>query len=615
MKIDKENLDKLKALKNERVNNLVEGYAKKCRPSKITVLTDSREDINYVRELSLKNKEEAPLKMKGHSIHFDGYFDQGRDKENTRVLLPEGKTLCKHIMTREREEGLREIEELLDGIMEGREMLVRFYCLGPLNSKFSILALQLTDSAYVAHGEDMLYRNGYEAFKTLKNKDEFFYFIHSSGDLEGGASKNIDKRRIYIDLAEERVFTINNQYAGNSVGLKKLALRLAISRANKEDWLCEHMFACGVHYKDRVTYMTGAFPSACGKTSTAMLPGNTIIGDDIVYIRPGEDGRAYAVNVEEGIFGIIQDVNPSDDPIINKALTTPRELIFSNVLVKDGRPHWLGMGEELPTSGFNYAGEWKKGDKGPGGKEILPAHKNARYIIRLEELDNVDKNLHNPEGVPVRGFIYGGRDSDTSVPVLETLGWHHGVFMGACLESETTSATLGEEGKRKHDPMANIDFLVVPLGVYIKNHLKFGQALDMPPKIFITNYFLKENGKYLNGMLDKLVWLHWMERRIHNEFQAIQTPVGFIPKYEDLVSLFKDLLNKEYTKEDYNKQFTIRMPELLDKFDRIEDVYQGEELPDFFPRHLSEQKQRLTAAKEKTGKEHLLPSDFLKLNT
>jgi len=293
-------------------------------------------------------------------------------------------------------------------------MLILFYCLGPVNSKFSIPALQITDSAYVAHSENILYRQGYQEFKRLNGSKDFFHFIHSAGKLdERKNSIDIKKRRVYMDLQEERVFTVSNQYGGNSIGLKKLALRLAISKANKEDWLCEHMFIMGVRpeEKNRVTYFTGAFPTACGKTSTAMIPGQTIIGDDIAYIRPDEEGIARAVNVEQGIFGIIADINPKDDPLIHAALTTPRELIFSNVLVKDKIPYWLGMGKDLPEGGQNHSGDWKKGKKDKDGNEILVAHSNARYTIRISELKNADKDLENPEGVPISGFIYGGRDS------------------------------------------------------------------------------------------------------------------------------------------------------------------------------------------------------------
>ena len=620
MKIDKTILDekdlkKLEAIKNNHVMGIVEKYIKLCKPSKVTVLTDSEEDIEYARKLAIKNNEEATLVTKGHTVHFDGYYDQGRDLINTKVMVPKGLKLSEAIQTIDREEGLKDVLQILDGIMEGKEMLILFYCLGPVNSKFSIPALQITDSAYVAHSENILYRQGYQEFKRLNGSKDFFHFIHSAGKLdERKNSIDIKKRRIYMDLGEERVFTVNNQYGGNSIGLKKLALRLAISKANKEDWLCEHMFIMGVRpeEKNRVTYFTGAFPTACGKTSTAMIPGQTIIGDDIAYIRPDEGGIARAVNVEQGIFGIIADINPKDDPLIHAALTTPRELIFSNVLVKDKIPYWLGMGKDLPEGGQNHSGDWKKGKKDKDGNEILVAHSNARYTIRISELKNADKDLENPEGVPISGFIYGGRDSDTSVPVVQTLSWAHGVFVGAALESETTTGTTDKAGVKKHNPMSNIEFLTVPLGVYIKNHINFGEDLDKPPLIFATNYFLKENGKFLNGKLDKKVWLLWMEGKIHNEFDAIETPIGFIPEYEDLKKLFMDIFSKDYTKGDYEKQFSIRVNNLLEKFDRIEEIFKEEEgIPDMFFIHLRQQRERLIDAKKKFRKDIISPFDFL----
>ncbi|MBU0980587.1 MAG: phosphoenolpyruvate carboxykinase (GTP) [Nanoarchaeota archaeon] len=606
--MDSKSREKLKALNNPQVIKIVEKYVKLCKPAKVTVLTDSDEDIGYLRQGALREGEEAELAMEGHTIHFDGYDDQARDKEHTCVMLPKGKGMSKAISAVDKETGLKEVLGLMDGIMRGKEMLVCFFSLGPRDSEFTIPALQITDSLYVAHSETILYRPGYDEFKRCG--DKFFHFIHSAGELtERQTSKNIDKRRVYMDLEDERVFTINNQYAGNSVGLKKLALRLGISKAHREDWLCEHMLVMGAKRKGRTTYFTGAFPSGCGKTSTAMIPGQSIVGDDIAYLRAGKDGRCYAANVEQGIFGIIQDVNPVDDPLINQTLTSPREVIFSNVLIKEGRPYWLGMKKELPDSGMNHWGSWKKGQKDDSGKEILPCHKNARYTIRLQELDNIDPDWDS--GVPISGIIYGGRDSETNPPVIETFSWPHGVFNGAALESETTAQTIGKEGQLKHDPMANIDFLVIPLGVYINNHLKFGERLDKEPKIFATNYFLKENGKFMNEKVDKKVWLMWMEGRVHDEFEAIETPIGLIPKYEDIKQLFKEIFKREYTKEDYEKQFSIRVEKLLARLDRIEAIYKAEkDVPELFHEHIEQQRQRLSAAQKEHGKSVISPFLF-----
>jgi phosphoenolpyruvate carboxykinase (GTP) len=621
--IGQKNLDKLKALNNEKVMKVIEEFINLCKPSKVSVITDSIEDIDYCRQRSIEVGEESTLEIEGHTVHFDGFVsmsnhDQARDKKNTRVLIPKGQYHPPAINTIEREEGLTEILDIMNGCMKGNECLIRFFCLGPKNSKFSILALQITDSFYVAHSEDLLYRAGYEEFKELNGSDEFFYFIHSSGKLTGDppVTKNLDKRRIYIDLQEARVLSVNNQYAGNSLGLKKLALRLAINKSNNEDWLAEHYFILGVHPrgKNRVSYFGGAFPSACGKTSTAMLPGQTIVGDDIAYLRKWKDGSAHAVNIERGLFGIIKDVNPKDDPVIFRALTTPRETIFSNVLVSKKSPSWIGDGRSIPEKGVNFSGRWYPNKQDNEGKEIPHAHPNARYTIRIEELDNADENLHNTEGVPLSGIFYGGRDSDTMPPILESLNWEHGVFIGASIESETTSATLGAEGVRTQQPMANLDFIVLSLGKYLKNHQKFGNNLEHCPKVYATNYFLKDkDGKYLNGILDKLCWIIWAEGRTQNDYKAIETPIGYIPFYSDLKIIFKEYLDKDYTETEYIEQFSIRTKKLLEKIERIKSMYLKEkDIPDFFWNILKNQKESLLELTKEYKEDILSPLSFSK---
>ena len=606
---------KLRSLNNTHVIELVEKYVKLCKPSKVSVITDEQDEIDYVRQLALGNKEEQKLKMKGHTYHYDGYLDQARDKPHTATLMPAGKKLSRGINTIERNAGLKEILGLLDGAMKGKECLVRFFCLGPTNSRFSISALQLTDSAYVAHSEDILYRNGYEQFKKLKGSADFFTFLHSAGELdERNCTKNMDKRRIYVDVMDRKVYSVNNQYAGNSLGLKKLALRLAIHKANHSDWLVEHMLVMGVHPegKKRVTYFAGAYPSACGKTSTAMIPGQSIVGDDIAYMRKDLEGNARAVNIEVGVFGIIKDVNPADDPTIFNALTMPRELIFTNILVVDGKPYWQGMGiNDIPKRGINHSGEWWEGKKDDNGKTVPLSHSNARYTMRMSELDNVDPRFNDPEGVIIQGIFYGGRDSDTNVPIFETLNWEHGVYVGATIESETTSATLGKAGVRVSNPMSNIDFLTVPLGTYLMNHIKFGKSLKNCPKVFATNYFLKSNGEYLNKKTDKKIWVLWAEGRVHGEFDAVETPIGYLPKYEDLERLFKLVFNQEYTKEEYTIQFALRLDKLLQKMERMEEIYKSEpDMPVAFWNIHKQVKVRLEDLRAKTGKSELPPSFF-----
>jgi phosphoenolpyruvate carboxykinase (GTP) len=570
-----------------------------CDPESVFVRTDAPADAEYIRKRALELKEEKPLMLEGQTAHFDGYFDQARDKSNTKYLLLPDEVLGSDIKSEDREKGLREVHEIFKGSMRGKEMFICFYCLGPTDSEFSLSAVQITDSSYVAHSEDILYRGGYEQLRKLEDPDRFFRFVHTSGVLENGVSRDVYNRRVYIDLNDEIVYSTNTQYAGNTVGLKKLAMRLAIKRASEEGWLTEHMFVMGVHdqEKKRKTYFTGSFPSACGKTATAMLEGEKIIGDDIAYLK-AIDGKIRAVNVERGIFGIIKDVSEESDPTIFKALTTPGETIFSNILLdSEGNPRWLGDGRPIPQEGVNYAGEWTPGKKGPDDNEVFMAHKNARYTIRIRDLDNSDENIENPEGVEIGGIIYGGRDSDTSVPVAQSFNWEHGILcQAATIESETTAATLGQEGVRKFNLMANLDFLSVPIGRYIQNNIDMAGKVSSPPLIFHVNYFLRgSDGNYLNGIKDKHVWVKWMERRVNGEVAARKTPVGYIPEYEDLEALFKAVLGKDYTKEQYEQQFKLRIPENLEKIERIKKIYHTKvfDAPHILFKALEEQKQRL----------------------
>lgn len=602
---------KLMDLKNPLINEFIATSIQTCNPENIFVGTDSPEDLRYTREAAVRNHEERKLAREGHTIHFDGYHDQARDKNHTKFLIPTGTTLGPELNTMDRDKGLEELTQIMTNIMDGHELFIKFYCLGPTNSTFSIPCIQLTDSAYVAHSQDLLYRQGYQEFFRQGRNARFFKFVHSQGELEKAGldllvSKNIEKRRVYIDLQNEVIYSMNTQYGGNSLGLKKLAMRLAINRCSQEQWLVEHMLVMGVHGPHgRIRYFTGAFPSMCGKTSTAMMNGETIVGDDIAYLR-SIDGTVRAVNVEAGIFGIIEGINDTNDPLQWDALTHPGELIFSNVLVtEDDDVYWNGKPGLCPKKGVNFSGEWSEGKIDTAGKAIPVSHKNARFTFRLDILPNVDASLHDPQGVEVHGFIYGGRDSDTSVPVEESFDWTHGIITkGACLESETTAATLGKEGVRVFNPMSNIDFLSIPIGRYIQNNLDFGAKLPRPPRIFAVNYFLRDaNGVWLNEKNDKAIWLRWMELRVNNDIDALRTPTGNIPLYSDLRTLFQEVGHKQYTREDYIKQFTLRTDENLAKIDRMETIFHTRILdtPAVVFAVLSDQQHRLKEAQRQYG--------------
>ena len=614
-KLDEKSFAKLQKINNPQVEAFIAQYAEICAPKSIFISDGTDTDVEFVRKQALAEGEEIPLKMKGHTLHFDSYYDQGRDKKNTKILLDEGEYLDPVMESGLREPHLKEVYEILSNIMQERTMYVLFYVLGPENSRFNIPAIQITDSPYVAHSENILYRQGYDEFvRRGATLTQFFKFVHSEGELtENKTSKNLDKRRIYIDLKGETVYSVNTQYGGNTIGLKKLAMRLAIKKASLEGWLTEHMLLMGVVGPGgRVSYFTGAFPSMCGKTSTAMLEGEKIVGDDISYLRE-VDGAAKAVNVEKGMFGIIHNINSKDDPIQWKALHSLNEIIFSNVLLlEDGSVYWEGADGEVPEKGINYSGEWYKGKVDKDGKVIPPSHPNARFTLSLETLENIDENLHNPEGVSVSGIIYGGRDSDTWVPLCEAFDWAHGIVCkGASIESETTAATLGKVGVREFNPMSNLDFLSIPIGKYIEINLEFGAKLKSPPKIFGVNYFLRgADGKFLNEKNDKKVWLKWMEKRVHGELKAIKTPIGYVPIYDDLKVLFKEHLNKDYVYEDYLKQFTIRVNENLSKIERLRKIYSELKfVPQTVFKLYNEEEARLKEAQVKFG-DYITPDKF-----
>lgn len=603
---------KLEALKSEKLNDFLGEYIELCNPATVRFCDDSEEDAAYIRSKSLERGEERQLARPNQTIHFDGYNDQAREAKNTKFLAkPEDMAVMSAFNAIDYETGLAEIKSIAKGIMAGREAIVKIYCEGPAFGPFTKACVQFTDSAYVTHSENILYRGGYAHFKSMKDKGDFYGFVHSAGQMDANMNcVNLDKRRVYMDMEKNIVYSMNAQYAGNSVGLKKHSMRLAINEGGKNGWLCEHMFLMTVlnDAKKRKCHFAGAFPSACGKTATAMIPGEKILGDDIVYFKKIE-GEFRAVNVENGIFGIIKDVNEKDDPVIYRTLCRDKEMIFSNILVgEDNMPYWEGMGLETPKKGRNHSGDWFEGKADDKGKKIPLAHSNSRYTMRLDYLENIDPDYNKKDGVKVDVIVYGGRDSDTTVPVEESKSWKDGIVLKAVtLESETTSATIGQEGVRVINPMANIEFLGYSLGKYIDNNVKFAEGLEAShvPKIISVNYFLKSaQGKFCTSKLAKKVWLHWAEARVHNEVGAYETPTGFIPKYEDLAPLFKQFLPAEkFSEEDYKYQFSFRCSAWLAKIGRAV-AYLKKNAPDcpaYVYEMLDGAAKRIEAAKAKHG--------------
>ncbi len=591
--LDNENKLKANKIYDNEVLSWISKFNELCSPARIFINSGTEADIEYIKKKALSEKEELPTRNKLQTIHFDGIRDQARDRDHTYIVSESKIEGIKNYANKQ--QAVDEVMSLLRGIMKGKEMLVGFYSLGPKNSDFLIPAIQITDSGYVMHSEELLYRNAYDVFTKPLNRRPFL-FVHSEGEVENGVSKNVDKRRVVIDVDNGIAYSVNTQYAGNTIGLKKLALRLGISMGIKEGFLMEHMLLVGINNDGRRSYFSGAYPSLCGKTSTAMMPGESLVGDDIAILRK-VNGEIRGVNTDKGVFGVIDGINSTDDPIIWNVLHSQAEIIYSNALLTpEGIVRWNGDGLNDPDAGINFAGKWKQG--------MQISNSNARFTVSLHNFPNLDPEYDNPAGVPIKGIVYGGRDYDTWVPVQESFNWAHGVIVyGASIESQSTAATLGKSDVREFNPMAILDFLSVNIGDYLKHYIDFGTNLKDPPKIFAVNYFLKDDqNKYLTEKSDKRIWFKWIEMRSNNDVGAIETPTGYMPTYESLNQLFLKVLNKSYPKELYIKQFSIRVDNNLQKIRRIINYYKNYKsvTTDVF-QILAEQEKRLLVAKEQYG--------------
>ena len=436
-RVSGESFNRLMAIPNAELHAFVADAIDLANPKSVYVCTDSLDDRNRIRQMAVNGNGERPLATPGHTYHFDGINDQGRDKEVTKYLLPEGMTLGASLNSTDKKSGLAEVRSLLKGSMDGREMIVCFLCLCPTGSEFSISCVQMTDSPYVAHSEDMLYRPGYEQFKKVCRRASSSASCTRRASWSTKSASSFDKKRIYIDLEDDTVYTVNTQYAGNTVGLKKLALRLAIRKADREGWLAEHMFVMGVHGPQGPRdLLHRRIPVGLRQD----LHGHAARPDDHRRrhrLLPQIDGKMFTANVERGIFGIIEDVNAKDDPVIYHVLTTPGEVIFSNVLISRRQALLAGHGHRHARQRRQLPGRVAQGqDRLPTASPFPPSHKNARYTISLSALANLDPEADNPAGVPVGGIIYGGRDSDTLVPVEQAFDWTDGIIAkGASLEA------------------------------------------------------------------------------------------------------------------------------------------------------------------------------------
>ncbi|MFC1859450.1 phosphoenolpyruvate carboxykinase (GTP) [Thermodesulfobacteriota bacterium] len=614
-KMDEANLAKIAKIKNPDVLKKIANAISMCDPDSVFIDTGSEADRQFVRDLAIKKGEEAELPMEGHTIHYDLKDEQGRIIDRTYYIYNEGEEVSSLALKKERSEALLDIKEKMTGIMKGKVMMVGFFNRGPVGAPAANPAVEISSSTYVMHSADILYRNVFDKIDgEIEKLGHFFANIHSEGL---NRPEDLPNARVCMDRSHLTTYSFNCTYAGNTLLMKKGNHRFAVDRSVyelKEAQTAEHMFITGIEGPGgRITWMVGAAPSGCGKTTTAMA-GDHFVGDDLAQMWIAEDGSIRSINPECGIFGIVEDVNWDGDPYLMKCLRHPgTEVIWSNVLIDENKvPQWVGNGEDLPpTKGVNFQGPWEEGMTDANGKAIPMSHPNSRCTLSNSALENYSDRNEDPAGVETRIFTYSGRDSDTMPPVWVGKNADQGVVIGACIVSAATATEVGATGVRRQ-PWANAPFTPGALGDYMDAQFVFFNsdkiAADKRPILAGLNYFLTQearggtSSKLLGEKKDVKAWMAWLERRAHNEIDAIETPIGYIPKYEDLKKLFKERIDKEYPQDLYVKQFSLYIDKIISRVDLQEDAYSKEKnTPDRFFKVLKEQRQGLVELKEKYG--------------
>lgn len=534
---------------NTNLKAFVDSCAEIARPEKVEWITGEKGQLDRLTEIALGSGELIKLNeelLPGCYLHRSALNDVARVEGRTFICCKKEEDAGPTNNWMEPQAAYKKLTEIFTGAMKGRTMYVIPYSMGAIGSPFSKIGIEITDSIYVVLSMNIMTRIGNAVLDELGDGD-FVKGFHSKAELDE------EKRYICHFPEDNAIWSVNSGYGGNVLlGKKCFALRIASYLARKEGWLAEHMLILGITKPDGITrYIAAAFPSACGKTNLAMLippeeyrrKGYRIetVGDDIAWIRPGKDGGFYAVNPENGFFGVAPGTSMKSNP--NALLSTKKNSIFTNVVLNTDNDTvwWEGMDKNPPENAINWKGEkwnYRDGTKG--------AHPNSRFTAPAINCPCISDKFEDPHGVRLSAIIFGGRRARTAPLVYQSFGWEHGVFVGSVMASETTAAATGAVGVLRRDPMAMLPFCGYNMSDYFAHWLDMGRINANPPKIFNVNWFRTDDkGNFIwPGFGDNIRVLDWIVDRCEGRIGAEETPIGYVPRPEDI-----DIKGTDLTRE------------------------------------------------------------------
>ena len=569
-------------------------------PDQVVWIDGSEEQLEELRKEAVESGEMIKLnqeKLPGCYYHRTAPNDVARVEDRTLICSRKEEDAGPTNHWKEPQEAYKMLYDIARGSYKGRTMYVIPYSMGPVGSPLAKIGVELTDSIYVVLNMSIMTRVGQKVMDVLGDSNDWVRGLHCKCDVDP------EKRWICQFPEDNTIISVNSAYGGNVLlGKKCFALRIASYQAKNEGWMAEHMLILGVENpKGEVKYVCAAFPSACGKTNLAMMippegyraKGYKVwtVGDDIAWMRKGPDGRLYAINPENGFFGVAPGTNMKSNP--NALISTQKGAIFTNVArnLDDNTVWWESLDKNPPVN----AEEWKGAEvNGPeyiaAGNKL--AHPNSRFTAPTANCPCLSSEFENPQGVPVSAIVFGGRRPDTVPLVYQSRSWNNGVFIGSITGSETTAAAAGAVGVVRRDPMAMLPFCGYNMGDYFKHWIEMGEMLgDKAPKIFNVNWFrVDEDGHFIwPGFGDNLRVLEWILKRCDNEVDAVETAIGYVPKPEDinleglkdfdeekLASILK-VDNAKWAKEaagveEFYKKFGDKLPqELRDELNGLEE--------------------------------------------